>query len=188
MRLAGFTAQEQWRNRMFQSLLETPPAGYKYTAVQQIMAADQKLWQVVAQESRGSFTVGVGMPPALDAYITGAANKSLVIACLTPLPRPAEAVWAPPQGKGKDNKGGKNGKGKGKNKDSSQAPQHVSLKELLDSMPQGCVRANDENRFLCPFFNKGICRFQKRKSCRFGKHNCYFKGCYSDKPFIERKH
>ena len=186
--LAGFTAQEQWRNRMFQSLLETPPAGYKYTTVQQIMAADQKLWQVVAQESRGSLTVGVGMPPPLDAYITSAANNPLVIACLTPLPRPAEVVWAPAKGKGKDNKGGKNGKGKGKSKDSSQAPQNVSLKELLDNMPQGCVQANDENRFLCPFFNKGICRFQKRKSCRFGKHNCYFKGCYSDKPFIECKH
>ena len=94
------------------------------------------------------------MPPPLDAYITSAANNPLVIDCLTPLPRPAEVVWAPAKGKGKDNKGGKNGKGKGKSKDSSQAPQNVSLKELLDNMPQGCVRANDENRFLCPFFNK----------------------------------
>ena len=35
-------------NRMFQALLDAPPAGYRNTTVQQLLAADQKLWQVVA--------------------------------------------------------------------------------------------------------------------------------------------
>ena len=190
--LAGFTVQEAWHNRMFQSLLEPPPAGYRYATVQQLIAADQKYWQVVSQESRGSLTVGVGLPPPLDVHLKAAALNPLVLACLTPLPKPVEPSHPSPQfpkGKGKEGKGNaKGGKGKGKGKDSAASPQNASLKELLDSLPQGCVRATEENRFICPFFNKGICRFQRRKSCRFGKHCCYFKGCYGDKPYIECKH
>ena len=190
--LAGFTVQEAWHNRMFQALLEPPPAGYRYTTVQQIIAADQKYWHVVSQESRGSLTVGVGLPPPLDVRLKAAAQNPLVLACLTPLPKPVEhPQQAPhvPKGKSKEGKGGAKGsKGKGKGKDGAASPQNASLKELLDSLPQGCVRATEENRFICPFFNKGICRFQRRKSCRFGKHCCNFRGCYGDKPYIECKH
>ena len=190
--LAGFTVQESWHNRMFQALLDPPPAGYRYTTIQQIIAADQKYWQVVSQESRGALVIGVGTAPPLDVHLKAAATNPFVLACLTPLPKPVENPGRSPKGKGKEGKEGKGskgaGRGKGKGKDASNTPQNASLKELLDSLPQGCVRANEENRFICPFFNKGICRFQRRKSCRFGKRCCYYKGCYSDKPFIECKH
>ncbi|CAE7763864.1 unnamed protein product, partial [Symbiodinium necroappetens] len=145
--LASFGAMESWHNKMFQALLDAPPTGYRYTTVQQVLAGDQKLWQVVAQESRGDITIGVGLP-------AGAKGEE----------------------KGK-HRGGKGKNGKGKDKTNADAGPSTSLKELLDSLPEGCVRATDEGRFICPFYNKGICRFQKRKSCRFGKHICNFKGC-----------
>eukprot|EP00439_Symbiodinium_sp_Y106_P003063 s9534_g1.t1 len=151
--LASFTTMESWHNKMFQALLDAPPAGYRYTTVQQILAADQKLWQVVAQDSRGDISIG---------------------------------------DKGENSKGGKNGKGKSKggksNQSKADASPNTSLKELLDSLPEGCVRATDEGRFICPFYNKGLCRFQKRKSCRFGKHVCNFKGCGAERPYIECRH
>ncbi|CAE7252640.1 unnamed protein product, partial [Symbiodinium sp. CCMP2456] len=186
--LASFTALESWHNRMFQALLDVPPAGYRYTTVQQLLAADQKLWQVVAQESRGDIAIGVGAPAPLDKHIAAAAANQFVLSCLTHLPKPAESPnqpWKPPKGPDKgDQKGERGGKGKGRGKGKTShgqaqtdGPPTTSLKELLDSLPDGCVRANDEGRFICPFYNKGICRFQKRKSCRFGKHMCNFKGC-----------
>ncbi|CAE7272894.1 unnamed protein product, partial [Symbiodinium sp. CCMP2592] len=179
--LASFTALESWHNRMFQALLDVPPAGYRYTTVQQLLAADQKLWQVVAQESRGDIVVGVGAPAPLDKHIAAAATNQFVVSCLTHLPKPLEApapTWLPNKpGKGlgkkgdKGNKGGGKGKGKQNHSQSgAEAAPTTSLKELLESLPEGCVRATDEGRFICPFYNKGICRFQKRKSCRFGKH------------------
>ncbi|CAE7779383.1 unnamed protein product [Symbiodinium sp. CCMP2592] len=179
--LASFTAMESWHNRMFQALLDVPPAGYRYTTVQQLLAADQKLWQVVAQESRGDIVVGVGAPAPLDKHIAAAATNQFVVSCLTHLPKPAEnqaQPWKPNKGPDKGNQKGEKGtkgKGRGKGKQNhsqgqADASSQPSLKELLESLPEGCVRANDDGRFICPFYNKGICRFQKRKSCRFGKH------------------
>ncbi|CAE7620270.1 unnamed protein product [Symbiodinium sp. CCMP2592] len=176
--LASYAVMESWHNKMFQSLLDAPPAGYRYTTVQQVLAADQKLWQVVAQESRGDISIGVGMPAPLDKHIIAAAKDQFVMSCLTHLPKPPEASvlpWKPRKG-GKDGKGdkgdGKGGKGKGgkgkQNQTNSGAANGTSLKDLLESLPEGCVRATDEGRFICPFYIKGICRFQKRKSCRFG--------------------
>lgn len=194
--LASFVTMESWHNKMFQALLDAPPAGYRYTTVQQLLASDQKLWQVVAQDSRGDISIGVGMPAPLDKHIVAASNNQFVMSCLTHLPKPPEAPaqpWRPSKGKGeKGDKGGKGGKGKngkGKNNQTNaDAAPTTSLKELLDSLPDGCVRANDDGRFICPFFNKGLCRFQKRKSCRFGKHICNFKGCGAERPYTECRH
>ncbi|CAE7419748.1 unnamed protein product [Symbiodinium sp. CCMP2592] len=197
--LASFTAMESWHNRMFQALLDVPPAGYRYTTVQQLLAADQKLWQVVAQESRGDIVVGVGAPAPLDKHIAAAATNQFVVSCLTHLPKPAEnqaQPWKPNKGPDKGNQKGEKGtkgKGRGKGKQNhsqgqADASSQPSLKELLESLPEGCVRANDDGRFICPFYNKGICRFQKRKSCRFGKHVCNFRGCGAERPYSECKH
>ena len=184
---------------MFQALLDAPPAGYRYTTVQQILAADQKLWQVVAQDSRGDISIGVGMPAPLDKHIAAASNNQFVMSRLTHLPKPPESpapLWKPQKGgkgdKGENSKGGKGGKGKSKggksNQSKADASANTSLKELFDSLPEGCVRATDEGRFICPFYNKSLCRFQKRKSCRFGKHMCNFKGCGAERPYIECRH
>ena len=107
--LASFTVQEGWHNRMFQALLDPPPAGYRYTTIQQVIAADQKYWQVVSQESRGGLSVGVGLPPPLDAHLKSAALNPLVLACLTPLPKPVDVPHPHTnalKGKGKEGKGG----------------------------------------------------------------------------------
>ncbi|CAE7222621.1 unnamed protein product [Symbiodinium sp. CCMP2592] len=197
--LASFIAMESWHNRMFQALLDVPPAGYRYTTVQQLLAADQKLWQVVAQESRGDIVVGVGAPAPLDKHIAAAAINQFVVSCLTHLPKPVESQalpWKPNKGPDKGNQKGEKGtkgKGRGKGKQNhsqgqADASSQPSLKELLESLLEGCVRANDDGRFICPFYNKGICRFQKRKSCRFGKHVCNFRGCGAERPYSECKH
>ncbi|CAE7265681.1 unnamed protein product, partial [Symbiodinium sp. CCMP2456] len=114
--LASFVTMESWHNKMFQALLGAPPAGYRYTTVQQLLASDQKLWQVVAQDSRGDISIGVGMPAPLDKHIVAASNSQFVMSCLTHLPKPPEAPaqpWRPSKGKGeKGDKGGKGGKGK----------------------------------------------------------------------------
>ncbi|CAE7245188.1 unnamed protein product [Symbiodinium sp. CCMP2592] len=130
----------------------------------------QALLDVVAQESRGDIVVGVGAPAPLDKHIA--------------LP------WKPNKGPDKGNQKGEKGtkgKGRGKGKQNhsqgqADASSQLSLKELLESLPEGCVRANDDGRFICPFYNKGICRFQKRKSCRFGKHVCNFRGLFDALP------
>ena len=124
-------------------------------SVQQVLAADQRLWHIVSQESRGNLTIGAGLPAPLDAYIAAASKNPLVIACITPLPKPADVVPHTPglpkglKGKGHQGKGGKDQKGKGKGRNnapqgSDAAPNKTSLKELLDNLPNNCVRATDE--------------------------------------------
>ncbi|CAE7251626.1 unnamed protein product [Symbiodinium sp. CCMP2456] len=176
--LASFVQLEEWSNKMFQALLESPPAGYRYVTVQQVLSADAKLWQIMSQESRGNIAVGTGLDPPLDSLLKKLSLDPLVTACMTPLPVPASqhapsfaSTDGPGKGPGKGNPKkngkGKNGKGKQTEGDSTA---NVSLKELLASLPPNCEAKNAEGRFICPFYNKGICRFQKRKSCRFGKH------------------
>ena len=194
--LASFVQLEEWSNKMFQALLESPPAGYRYVTVQQILSADAKLWQIMSQESRGNIAVGIGLDPPLDSLLKKLCLDPLVIACMTPLPVPANQP-APSSastdgsskgpGKGHPQKTGKGKSGKGKQSAGASAA-GVSLKELLANLPDNCEAKNAEGRFICPFYNKGICRFQKRKSCRFGKHVCYYKGCKESRPYIECSH
>ena len=58
--------------------------------VQQVLAADQNLWHIVAQDSRDHVTISAEMPPPLDAHIKPAAANPMVIACTTPLPKPSD--------------------------------------------------------------------------------------------------
>ena len=194
--LASFVQLEEWSNKMFQALLESPPAGYRYVTVQQILSADAKLWQIMSQESRGNIAVGIGLDPPLDSLLKKLCLDPLVIACMTPLPVPANqpapssaSTDGPSKGpgKGRPPKTGKGKSGKGKQSAGASAA-GVSLKELLANLPDNCEAKNAEGRFICPFYNKGICRFQKRKSCRFGKHVCYYKGCNESRPYIECSH
>ena len=152
----------------------------------------------MSQESRGNIVVGVGLDPPLDSLLKKLCLDPLVIACMTPLPVPANqsapssaSTDGPGKWQGKGNqppkKTGKGKNGKGKQGEGS-SPSGVSLKELLANLPANCEAKNAEGRFICPFYNKGICRFQKRKSCRFGKHVCYFKGCNESRPYIECSH
>ena len=90
--LASFVEQERWRNRLFHALTDAPPNGYRYVSVQQILAADQRLWHFVSQKSRGHLTLAAGVAPPLDVFIAAAAKNPLVIACLTPVPKPADSV------------------------------------------------------------------------------------------------
>ena len=194
--LASFVQLEEWSNKMFQALLESPPAGYRYVTVQQILSADAKLWQIMSQESRGNIAVGIGLDPPLDSLLKKLCLDPLVIACMTPLPVPANqpapssaSTDGPSKGpgKGRPPKTGKGKSGKGKQSAGASAA-GVSLKELLANLPDNCEAKNAEGRFICPFYNKGICRFQRRKSCRFGKHVCYYKGCNESRPYIECSH
>ena len=114
--------------------MDAPPNGYRYCSVQQVLAADVKLWQVVAQESLGHLSITPGTAPPLDSFITSASSNPLVIARLTPLPKAVEAAPAlphvpkGPKGKGKEGKGNKGQKGRGKSaSDQGAAPQNTSL-------------------------------------------------------------
>ncbi|CAE7927895.1 unnamed protein product [Symbiodinium necroappetens] len=149
--LASFVQLEEWSNKMFQALLESPPAGYRYVTIQQILSADAKLWQIMSQESRGNIVVGVGLDPPLDSLLKKLCLDPLVIACMTEVARKRNQ---PPKKTGK----GKNGKGK---QGEGSSPAGVSLKELLANLPVNCKAKNAEGHFICPFYNKGICRMKR---------------------------
>ena len=57
------------------------------------------------------------------------------------------------------------------------------------NLPECCCDRNDKNQPLCFLWNQGNCKWKgKGKRCNRGFHQCYLKGCFRDKPYIECTH
>ena len=64
--ILSFTTMELWHNMMFRALQKTPPAGYKFVSIQQVLSADKELFTIVAQNSRGELKIVAGSAAPLD--------------------------------------------------------------------------------------------------------------------------
>ena len=193
IKLCSFDVMETWHNTMVQALMRKPPSGHKYVTIQQIMAADQELWNFLSQNTRGKLKVMVGQPPPLDGELEALGKSPPVLCFMTPLPGQTRRVDTPktpvqatpktglpktPQQPLKTPSGTKRKfEGSG-----------TTVKELLQNLPPNCTSKTEQNKFICLHFNNGTCKRQKAASCNMGSHICYFKGCGKKRPFIECGH
>ena len=193
IKLRSFDVMETWHNTMVQALMRKPPSGHKYVTIQQIMAADQELWNFLSQNTRGKLKVMVGQPPPLDGELEALGKSPPVLCFMTPLPGQTQRVDTPktpvqatpktglpktPQQPLKTPSGTKRKfEGSG-----------TTVKELLQNLPPNCTSKTEQNKFICLHFNNGTCKRQKAASCNMGSHICYFKGCGKKRPYIECGH
>lgn len=197
--LCSFATLEQWHTQMMHATMRPPPSGHKYVTIQQVLNADQELWSLLSQETRGALRAAVGADPPLDKHVEALRKSPQILCFMTPLPAtgavPKNNVTAAPSNPGgpkrtpddpprpftprggDKNKRRKTGEAGGK-----------TVKDLLQSMPANCISKTDAGKFICLHYNNGTCRKQKSSSCNMGIHMCYYKGCGKKRPYIECSH
>ena len=178
--LVSFSNHDKWTEHLMKSRLEEPPAGYSRVSQQQLVNADRKLWQKVAELTRaGVQSTAEGRP--IDKVWNQACSHPDVLHLLQPLPSPATPVvtspkdWTRPgpyatgQGKGFREKG--KGKGKG----------FVMPQDLKHGVPN----TTNGNR-LCFGYNRGSCPNRTKSGrCQFGLHVCCYPKCHKSHPYVQ---
>ena len=144
-----------------------PIAGFKSISLAQVIAADQALWQVISQETRGKILT-VGSPKPIDAAVALAKDSPEVVYHLLPL-RDNKRTHEDDSDKDKKNKKQKKEKYERKNQE-ERKPGKVDL-------PPNCSAKNDANQNICFAFNRKACSVRGAK-CRRGLHVCWKVGCF----------
>ncbi|CAE7710283.1 F25B4.6 [Symbiodinium sp. CCMP2592] len=204
--LMSFAAQEAWHTYLFDSVTRDPPPGHKFTSIAQALNADRELWQILAQESRGSIKVIGGVKPPLDVFIERLQTHTRVNVCLANLPQATGGGKGDKGDRGgkADGKGDREGKGRGgrgkgrgdkggqkcKWDDAQVDPKRAEILQLLKEMPKDCVSRMPKTRqFLCVLFQHGKCPDQSKARCDRGLHNCWHKDCLKKGvPYCECRH
>ncbi|CAE7253319.1 F25B4.6 [Symbiodinium sp. CCMP2592] len=204
--LMSFVAQEAWHTYLFDSVTRDPPPGHKFTSIAQALNADRELWQILAQESRGSIKVIGGVKPPLDVFIERLQTHTRVNVCLANLPQATGGGKGDKGDRGgkADGKGDREGKGRGgrgkgrgdkggqkrKWDDAQVDPKRAEILQLLKEMPKDCVSRMPKTRqFLCVLFQHGKCPDQSKARCDRGLHNCWHKDCLKKGvPYCECRH
>ncbi|CAE7257321.1 F25B4.6 [Symbiodinium sp. CCMP2592] len=177
--LMSFAAHEAWHTYLFDSVTRDPPPGHKFTSVAQALNADRELWQILAQESRGSIKVIGGVKPPLDVFIERLQTHTRVNVCLANLPQATGGGkgdkgdrGGKADGKGDREGKGRGGRGKGRGDKGGQkrkwddAQVDPEILQLLKEMPKDCVSRMPKTRqFLCVLFQHGKCPDQSKARC-----------------------
>ncbi len=82
--IATYQTLEEFTAKIFGMITRKPIAGFKSISLAQVIAADQALWQVIAQETRGKILTS-GAPKPIDAAVTLAKDSAEVMYHLLPL-------------------------------------------------------------------------------------------------------
>lgn len=176
--LVSFANHDRWAEHLMKSRMEEPPSGYARVMQQQLINADRRLWQKIAELTRsGIQATAQGRP--IDLIWAQACSHPDVLHLLQPLPAAAQAS-APPKdsrpnpyqpGNGK----GKNDKGKGKGKGFVMP---VDLKHGIPNTSNG--------HRICFAYNRGSCPNRTKSGrCQFGLHVCCFPKCHKNHPYSQ---
>lgn len=186
--LASFTVLETWVQSLFARMQRDPPANHQAVGLNQVLAADRELFQLLSHNLMGQIQAPAGAKRPLDDEIETLSRSPDVLFHLLPLPKAPPAPPAPhPQKRPFVNTKGDKGKATGKGKTQNAGADN---KEPRFSLPEGCVAKNEDGKPWCFAFNHGRCRFKnvKKGRCPRGYHGCYFKGCGRPTPFVECTH
>ena len=176
--LLEFGIHQLWVDRVLKVRLQVPPAGYTRTSFRQVLEADKKLFEELANATRHGVQANVKGRP-LDHVFEDCMNKPEVVHLLQPLmgksvdyksedkPPPNRPSPYRPQNAGKSK-----GKGKvqGKNKGSPKMP--------LVLLNGGCRATTNAGDAICYGFNLGTCTNKVNAGrCERGYHVCALPKC-----------
>lgn len=181
--LLEFKIHQLWVDRLLKVRLQAPPAGYSKTSFRQLLEADKKLFEELANETRHGVQATVTGRP-LDLVFEKCINLPEVMHLLQPLmgkssesrledkPAPSRPSPYKPQSAAK-------GKGKSKNKSK------VSPKMPHVLLNGGCRATTNSGDPICYGFNLGTCSNKVNSGrCDRGFHVCALPKCGKHHPFI----
>eukprot|EP00435_Cladocopium_sp_Y103_P051902 s1922_g16.t1 len=187
--LVKFSLMEAWSEKMMQSRLEEPSAGFARTTMKQLEQADRKLFVVLGENTReGIKATPTGRP--IDDVFEKCMLSTEVMSILQPRPIAAgkperdapKPTWERPTKKQRLESGAKgNGKGKTKSKGSNNARiphELLALGEVSATTPKGTRLCFGYNLKRCPH------PVDKQK-CERGLHCCCMRGCYKQHPALD---
>lgn len=192
--LIGYAVHQEWIEVLFRRLSESPPPNYRSLSMDQIIAADKKLFVRMAEDTRGGIAPSIAGGRPLDAALAKWMSHQDVLYLLSPLQsggarkgkgkssKMSDAIASdhPYGGNGKQRgkgggKQGKKGRGKGGGKSGGKS----------FDVPPGCVASTPAGRRICFSFNRpGGCPsgILAGSDCPRGAHICGKMGCFQDHP------
>ena len=193
--LATFIVLEKWVHHLFSVYAREVPEGYAPIQIKQLVNADKRLFMLAAESLPADLRASrPGDKTPLDQQIESLMYSPEISQFLAPMPKLAAPPPGGPVKRGLSAESAfdknvmrKAWKGKGKGTKGDDKKEEDPAKRF--NLPEGCCDRNDKNQPLCFLWNQGKCKWKgKGKRCNRGIHQCYFKGCYRDKPFIECTH
>ena len=160
--IATYQTLEEFTAKIFGMITRQPISGFRSISLSQVVAADQALWQVVAQETRGKILT-VGSPKPIDAAVTSAKDSAEAMYNLLPLRDNERAL---DDDSDQDKKQKKDDK---KRKDDDKPPKKTGPGKV--DLPAGCSARNEANQNACFGFNRKSCAVRGAR-CRRGLHVC----------------
>ena len=194
--LATFIVVEKWVHHLFSIFAREVPDGYSPIMLKQLVNADKRLFMLAAESLPADLRAArAGEETPLDRQIGQLMYSPEISQYLVPLPKlpPPPPPNLPHKRElstdAKIDKGfmSKAWKGNGKGRKGEDGKEVDPAKRF--NLPEGCCDRNDKNQPLCFLWNQGKCKWKgKGKRCNRGFHQCYLKGCFRDKPYIECTH
>ena len=181
--LMDYSKFMRWTDKLMKSRIDKVPAGFERPSIKQLMDADVKLFEEMADRTRqGIQPTPAGRP--LDEVL----ERCMVLHEVSMLLQPRQAGRSESSyGKAKGaSKGGfspySKGKGKGKGKSKSK---FSSPSFSMPSGLEGCWRRSNKGENLCFSYNLGRCVEKVENGrCRRGLHVCCAPKCGGNHPAI----
>ena len=179
--LLCYKIHQQWVDRLLKHRIQNPPDGYAKVSFKQMLEADRKLFQELAENTRGGVQLKEDKRPLDEIFVT-CMNAPEVMHMLQPLVMKGNmgAKEAPTASSSKQRSApypsrGKGGKGQGKSK---------GTRMPLQLLEGGCRPTTNQGDPICFGFNLGTCRNQVQKGrCEKGFHVCALPRCGKHHPF-----
>ena len=175
--LLSFTLRSKWVERLMSARLDAVPASHNLPTMAQLQAADRKLFQILADQSRAGIQVTASGRP-LDSLFEAATLTAEVAHLLQPLPKAASekerpGPYAPPPAPF----GG--GKGRGKSRKGRGAVRQMKMPAGLE----GCRSHTNSGEPICFGYGLKSCRETVSKGrCQKGLHVCAYPKCGKAHP------
>ena len=187
--LVKFALMEAWSEKMMQSRLEEPNAGFSRTTMKQLEQADRKLFVMLGEHTREGIKATTSGRP-IDAVFEKCMQSSEVMSLLQPRP---VAIGKPDRESPKPtgerplkrprfdsgSKGTAKGKGKSKGTSNARIPHELlALGDVAASTPKGSRLCFGYNLKRCP-------HTVDKQKCERDLHCCCIKGCYKPHPAVD---
>lgn len=189
--LLNYNLHQKWVDKLIRVRLQLPPPGYQKPTFRQLLEADKKLFEELANSTRaGVQTTPKGRP--LDLCFDECCNMPEVLHLLQPLmgkvgdAKPSDDKKSASSARPGPYAGGTYGKsrGKGKNKNKSSSARIPAT--LLEG---GCRATTNKGDPICFGYNLGSCSLTVTNGrCEKGYHVCALPKCGKHHPYVQCPH
>lgn len=182
--LLEYSIHQKWVDRLIKARIHLPPPGYSKPSFRQLLDADKKLFEELADETRTGVQFSAKARP-LDRCFETCMNRAEVMRYLQPMLAKSSETKVNSSGEEKKSSPHKpNTKGKGKGGKSGKGKQgNPSMPRVL--VEGGCRASTNRGEPICFGLNLGTYVSQVTNGkCERGLHVCALPRCGKRHPFV----